>query len=33
LMKLCDELEKQTLEAKENSENLMKAVLWEVFEK
>jgi type I restriction enzyme S subunit len=27
LMKLCDELEKQTLEAKENSENLMKAVL------
>ncbi len=27
LMKLCDELKKQTLEIKENSENLMKAVL------
>lgn len=33
LMKLCDELEKQTWEIKENSENLMKAVLGEVFEK
>jgi len=32
-MKLCDELERQTLEAKENSENLMKAVLGEVFNK
>jgi len=32
-MKLCDELEKQTLETKENSENLMKAVLGEVFNK
>lgn len=33
LMLLCDELEKQTLETKENSENLMKAVLGEVFSK
>ena len=33
MMKLCDELEKQTLETKENSENLMKAVLGEVFSK
>ena len=33
MMKLCDELEKQTLETKENSENLMKAVLGEVFNK
>ncbi|WP_286019152.1 restriction endonuclease subunit S [Candidatus Venteria ishoeyi] len=33
LMKLCNELEKQTLETKENSENLMKAVLGEVFDK
>lgn len=33
LLKLCEELEKQTLETKENSENLMKAVLGEVFSK
>lgn len=33
MMELCDELEKQTLETKENSENLMKAVLGEVFSK
>lgn len=31
MMKLCDELEKQSLETKENSENLMKSVLSEVF--
>ena len=31
LMKYCNELEKQTLDTKENSENLMKAVLSEVF--
>lgn len=33
LMRLCDELESQTNEIKDNSENLMKAVLWEVFAK
>lgn len=31
MMKFCDELEKQSLETKENSENLMKSVLSEVF--
>jgi type I restriction enzyme S subunit len=31
LMKFCDELEKQSLETKVNSENLMKSVLSEVF--
>ncbi|MCH8518293.1 restriction endonuclease subunit S [Candidatus Gracilibacteria bacterium] len=31
MMRLCDELEKQSLETKENSENLMKSVLSEVF--
>lgn len=31
MMKLCDFLEKQSLETKENSENLMKSVLGEVF--
>lgn len=31
MMKFCDELEKQILETKENSENLMKSVLSEVF--
>lgn len=30
-MSLCDLLEKQCLETKENSENLMKSVLSEVF--
>jgi len=33
LMKLCDELEKQTLETKNNSEKLMKTLLVEVFNK
>jgi len=33
LMVLCDKLEKQTLETKEDSENLMKAVLGEGFNK
>jgi len=33
LMELCDELEKQNIDIKENSENLMKAVLSEVFSK
>lgn len=33
MMKFCDELEKQSLETKENSENLMKSVLSEVFSK
>jgi type I restriction enzyme S subunit len=31
LMSLCDLLEKQCLETKRNSENLMKSVLSEVF--
>lgn len=31
MMKFCDELEKQSLETKENSENLMKSILSEVF--
>jgi hypothetical protein len=31
MMKFCDELEKQSLETKGNSENLMKSVLSEVF--
>ena len=33
LMKFCDELEQQVLDTKQNSENLMKAVLGEIFEK
>jgi len=33
MMKFCDELEKQSLETKESSENLMKSVLSEVFNK
>lgn len=33
MMKFCDELEKQSLETKENSENLMKSVLSEIFSK
>lgn len=33
MIKFCDELEKQSLETKENSENLMKSVLSEVFSK
>lgn len=33
MLKYCDELEKQSLETKENSENLMKSVLSEVFGK
>lgn len=31
MLKFCDDLEKQSLETKENSENLMKSVLSEVF--